>query len=418
MKHFLYDSEDVYTYENLEELQKILQFDQIGEVTYNQEENYIKYKIHREECIRLSDLIYFISSNLGRIHLGQLLVLVQSLVTKVQQLELANFDHLYLDSNRIWLKFKNKEQALNMKYQQLDYTVHFTGYQCPNYEDLNEKENLKIPSSQKILLIIKGLIDNCFNNIILAKSIQKADVKKSIIDPILHEISTKKLDQLIKEINSILQRYEYKKEKQTISFDEQVTLFDERFELDLDYKKDIKKIMETKKTSETTANHYFIEYCLYLNLPQIVQGLENSNQFQRIQYDGVKTVEVFDQIQSKIQTERQNYIEQLVKNEIEKQSYHFVQFYRFDFDLEEMNKIITSQISNHAIIKYFNNTYTYNFKYTEKPYIDLQDTHKSNVNQLQQAFEKQIQKVVPLITQECFDMKIQLLILELINELV
>ncbi|CAK89350.1 unnamed protein product (macronuclear) [Paramecium tetraurelia] len=419
MKHFSYYSEDIYTYENLDELKKILQFDEIGEIEYNQEDEYIQYKINREECIRLSDLIYFISSNLGRIHLGQLLVLIKSLVSKVQQLKSANFDHLYLDSNRIWLKFNNKQQTLNSKYQIFQYTVHFTGYQCPNYEDLNEKENLQITSSQKILLIIKGLIDNCFDNIILDKTKERTNVKNDIIDPILHEISTKNLDQLIEEINSILQKYQYDKEKQTILVDEYVeTILEVRHDLQIGYKLDIQQIMKTKKNMETITDAYLIEYCLYLNIPKIVQGFENSTNFQRIEYVGEKTVEFFEQIQLKIQNERQNYIEELIKQEIEKQSEYYVQFYRFDFDLEQVREVITPLIRNHAIIKYFHNTFTYNFKYTEKPYIDIQDTHKSNVNKLQQAMQKQISKIIPLYTQQCLSMKITTLILELINDLI
>lgn len=41
MQYFSYLSEDIYTYENLDELKKILEFDEIGETKINETEQYI-----------------------------------------------------------------------------------------------------------------------------------------------------------------------------------------------------------------------------------------------------------------------------------------------------------------------------------------------------------------------------------------
>ncbi|CAD8124050.1 unnamed protein product [Paramecium sonneborni] len=203
MKHFSYLSEDIYTYENLVELKRILEFDGFGVSKIIEEDQCIQYSINREKCIRLSDLVYFISFKLVRIHLGQLLVLLKSLAEKVKQLQQANIEHHYLDCNRIWLKFNDQEQVFKIYYETQNYTIHFTGYQCPNYEDFDE-QNLSMKSSQKILIIIKYIIDNYFDKVILQEN--KNVVKKNIIDQLYYGIHNKDLDKLINEIDKIYQR--------------------------------------------------------------------------------------------------------------------------------------------------------------------------------------------------------------------
>ncbi|CAD8113341.1 unnamed protein product [Paramecium primaurelia] len=418
MQYFSYTSEDIYTYQNLEELKKIIEIDEIGLTRIHEQEQYVSYEINREKCIRLSDLVYFISFNLVRIHLGQLLVLVKSLAQKVQQLQLVKIDHEYLDCNRIWLKFNNQNEAFNCKYSILNYTIHFTGYQCPNYEDLNEKEIERVSQSKKILIIIKYIIDNCFDNIILTQP--KDDVKKTIIEPIINEINNKQLDQLIYKIDDTLKKYQYDKQKQIISVDEDIdTINNKRHEGKIKYNLDIKKIMQTTSQMEKTpSNAYKLEYCLYSSLPQIVKQLDNDEGYQRIQYEGNNIKTTIEQIYFDLQNKIQNYIEKQVKQAIIEQIQFNSQFFKFQYDEQDITKIITKVICKHAIIQYFYNTYTYIFKYTFKLNIDNQDTYEFNANKLYQAMEKAIDKIIPLETKQYFILETTNKILELINDLI
>ncbi|CAD8126619.1 unnamed protein product [Paramecium sonneborni] len=415
MKHFKYSSKDIYTFENLDDLKRELKFDNIGQVNIKEQEQLIEYIVNREKFMRLSDLIIFISNDFVRIHFGQLLILVQSLATKVQKMEENMIQHYYLDSNRIWLHFIDLDQRPSIKYQLLDYVINFTGYQCPNYEKFDESVDLKIKASKKILFIIKQIILSCYQKIILKQNQYQQD-KENILNSILHNIENKNLNDFIKQIDGFLEEYQYNKQKQIINLDEDIhNMSDVRYDKQILYWLDIQKIIPQGQTTETEQQPIILEYCLYQCLPSIIQQLNSTQEYQRINYNPEMTRQMIENTQSQINDNILKFIREQVQSEIDKQIQYYQQFYKFTFKKDEITNSLTNVLNNHAILKYFNNTYTYNFK---DNYMINSDNLQYQNNNLFKAMQKAILQAITLYVDDYFAMDIKIHILELIDDLI
>ncbi|CAD8130274.1 unnamed protein product [Paramecium sonneborni] len=133
LKYYTYQ---YYSYQDLEELKSVLKYDSIGEIKFYDDEKIIEYKINRERCLLLGDLIELIKIGFIRFHLGQLLLLFIQLLEKVKNMESHKIEHKYLSLDRIWLKFNNN-QYLTIIYKRIEYEIAFTGYNNKFEEDLD-----------------------------------------------------------------------------------------------------------------------------------------------------------------------------------------------------------------------------------------------------------------------------------------
>ncbi|CAD8087883.1 unnamed protein product [Paramecium primaurelia] len=155
MKGIDYDIIEYFQYENKQQLYKELSLNQIGIIEEIPNQRWIKQTINLKNCIRLRDLMLWIEKGLVLISLGQILRLCENLLKKVIELQQNKLDHCYLTSNRIWLKLIQNNKLLSIAYVDIEYQIVFTGFQCPIFENQQNKQSASTSIIQIMIQIIK-----------------------------------------------------------------------------------------------------------------------------------------------------------------------------------------------------------------------------------------------------------------------
>ncbi|CAD8131359.1 unnamed protein product [Paramecium sonneborni] len=357
----LNDSEEIYSFENEDEIKKAIETDKIGEVILDYKYKSITYKMNRIKCIRLSDFIFWIQSDFIRIHLGQLLCLIFDLINKVQIMESQGIEHYYLDLNRIWLKLQENSYP-SIIYQFLYYHIHFTGYQSPFYE--KKDSSLPIKASIKIKEIIQIIIYRCFNRIHLkwTDPRKREELYNAIIKPIMDlcKQNSSSIFQINIQIQETLNQYKYQDDKknnivQSLQIDDNVADFigSQREKAISKVKKDLNDLIEFGSQYRQIG----IDFLLQQQIPIISKHLES--------YSKVK-LEYFIQAQQqgnnlqkreiKIKQILQQKVQILIPESLKK----YDEYFKFEITKQEIGtleqEIITSVLKSQQV-QYFNNTY-------------------------------------------------------------
>ncbi|CAD8126613.1 unnamed protein product [Paramecium sonneborni] len=357
MLNFPYACEDVYSFENQEELQKAIDFDQIGQIYVDQDNKSITYKMDRSKSLRLSDLIFWIESDFVRIHLGQLLHLISNLLQKVQFIESKGIEHNYLDLNRIWLQIKQNSQYPCLIYQFFYYSIHFIGYQCPFYEKQNSQYMLK--ASLRINEIIQIIINKCFNQIRLkSKNTQKRnEIFKEILQPIIDLCkSNSTSNQIIAFIQEKLKKYNYQDDMknklvQSLIIDDNSNDYiqSQRHSIIENVNKDLKQIIEFGRK----YGQIVIENLLVYNIPLISKHLKS---YQKIKFEyQSQAQELYSLLQKK-----ELQLNELVQNSMKSSLQEYEKQFKFkitQYEIQLMEQEIFDQIIKSKYYKYFNNTF-------------------------------------------------------------
>ncbi|CAD8191383.1 unnamed protein product [Paramecium octaurelia] len=364
MINLFYDCEEVYSYENKELLEKVLEFDSIGEVNLDESNNSITYKINRREFIRLRDLIFWIESGFVRIHLGQLLHLMLLLLYQTNLIESQGIDHDYLDLTRIWLHLRKNSQHPSLIYQYLQYSIHFTGYQCPFYQSKYPAQKASI----KVKEIIQIIFNRCFNSIQLkwTNENKRKEIYDQIVKPIMGLCQSNSNNiNIITCIQDKMKQFNYQEDIKKNCF--QLLDIDDYCN---DYvgskrQKSIPKVNEDLTSILSFGSQYgqvTIEYLLSEAIPMMSQHLES---YSKIKFD------YFQKAQKQHDEIYKN--QRMLKDQIQKQVLTFIQQelkekekeYKFDItqeDIKQLQDEIISSIFQSPYIKYFQNTYWINPK--------------------------------------------------------
>ncbi|CAD8125193.1 unnamed protein product [Paramecium sonneborni] len=376
MEGMEYQTFQYYSYEDIKSLNEILKVDSIGFVNIYQDEKVIEYQIDRSKCLRLSDLIYLITENYAKIYLGQLLTIFLDLLKKVIKLEDKDkIEHLYLDDNRIWLNFKDRDQTIKVYVTKIDYSIAFTGYQCLLYE---EGSNIPIPAKQKILKIIKDILNQFKNKKIFFNDSQKDKILKEIYNPIIQECDKLNILDTLNYIIGILQKQKYDSEEQYI---------------DLDDCKGFLKLIESRKVTKQNTDLYikdliqnlekegsfFIENIFIAKIKYLFTILEKNNMilstqiaYNKFEKDDefIKQMrEYYGKYQTILKSNAQIIIKQIFNDNLKKEMEKF----KFEITDEEKQLIIDSSLNrilNMKLNGYFYNSPFYSIK-TSQNHIQL-----------------------------------------------
>ncbi|CAK79799.1 unnamed protein product (macronuclear) [Paramecium tetraurelia] len=158
MKDFKYESYLTYTYNRpIKEMKRILELENFQTWDFNQQQKIVKYTINNSISIKLSYLLLFIEADFLRFSLAQIIQLGINIYNKYKQLENNQIQHKYLSSDRIYLQFENESQAMSILPQELRYSIHFTGYDCPFYE-LENQDSVQKSDEQSVKEIITHIL--------------------------------------------------------------------------------------------------------------------------------------------------------------------------------------------------------------------------------------------------------------------
>ncbi|CAD8159269.1 unnamed protein product [Paramecium pentaurelia] len=351
---------EVYPFNNFDEIVKAISFDQFGSANIDQLKQSVKYTINSGQSIRLRDLIFWIQSNFIRIHLGQLLVLFLKLLEKVQFLEANGIKHNYLDFNRIWLHLTQKSQYPSLIYQFLDYSIHFTGYDCPFYEKTNDSGITE--ASQKIKEIIKFIITLCFDQIIFLRTNKNTrnSYYQELLQPIVNLCQPNSTtQQIIQIIQKNLSAFNYQENLQNncfqcLNIDDKINDYIEspRYEIIPKINKDLEQIIEFGNA----FGQVVVESILLYYIPIFGKNL--------VSYS-ITDYLVKVQQQYNIISQREKKIRDSIKEQVIKTFEYFLlekyeNKYKFQITKEEkdsINKDIIDSIIESAQFQYFNNSY-------------------------------------------------------------
>ncbi|CAD8102900.1 unnamed protein product [Paramecium sonneborni] len=398
MLNLNYESKEIYTFKNIDQILKVLQYDDFGIFNINFEKNTITYYINHLRCIRLSDLLFWIENDLVRIYLEQLLVLVLKLLEKVDFLESQEIKHNYLDENRIWLVQEQTSSSPSLISQFLLYEIHFTGYQCPFYE----KYSKKIQITTQIKIIVKLILEKCIENIGLKQKItplSKKDILQSIIDKCKDNSN---ISEIQKSIQDLLQKYNYKENIQNNIF-QFLDIYDDSINSDRNKQIEsvniqINQIIEHVKQDGQLQIEILLQYIIPIISKQVAQNSKANLDYKNF-------VEKKREFLAQQELQLKQNIQQSIKHEISNSINEYEKEFRFQITQSEINQIeneIISSIFCSQQVKYFNNTYWLHFNN-------------------QEIVERKIVVVSKIIVDEVKD-KIKLLymfkILELIDNLI
>ncbi|CAD8119150.1 unnamed protein product [Paramecium sonneborni] len=348
-----YISEEIYICDCLDKIEKILEFDNIGQYSINPKNNSITYYINHEKCIRLRDLLFWIDQDFVRIHLGQILILSLKLLEKVQLLESQNILHYFLDQNRIWLELEPSSQYPSIIYQFLNYSIHFTGYRC---QFMKQKTvELKHLEKQKIFT---------FDKIHLNKQVtplEKKNIKKQILEPIIDKCNPNiKIQDIINIIKIKLQEYQYKDDQsskfvQSLDIDDNKNDYidSERYKLIEKVNIQINKIVEQKKNYQQIFIDFFLQQYIQLiskNLKSCLQiNLDFDKKAQELQ-------DFLTKNKSDLKENIKDYVHSLIENYLKKYEKYF-KFSISESEFKSLEKEVINSIMQSQTMKYYNNTY-------------------------------------------------------------
>ncbi|CAD8125181.1 unnamed protein product [Paramecium sonneborni] len=360
MLNLFYGCDEVYSFENKEEISKTLDFDQFGQMKLDFINKCITYKIDRRKFIRLRDLIFWIESGFVMIHLGQLLQLIINLLRKVQIMESKEIEHNYLNTHRIWLQLTQNSQYPNLIYQFLYYTIHFTGYQCPFYEN-QIKPSMK--ASHQINKIIIFIINRCYNSIHLKwTNLQKRnEIFEEILQPIINLCKSNSTSfEIITFIKEILMKYNYQDDQknkmvQSLQIDDNYNDYfgSDRQELIPKINKDLTSMIEFG----SQYGQIVLEFLLQNYIPIITQHLSSIS---KIKFDYMMKCQEQHNILQKRECKLKQQINQLVQYQIKDNLQEYEKNYKFEITQQEMKQLekdIIDQVFQSKFVQYFNNTY-------------------------------------------------------------
>ncbi|CAD8191384.1 unnamed protein product [Paramecium octaurelia] len=397
-----YQSYQYYSYENLKELQEIIKVDGIGIMDIDEDEQIIEYQIDRSKCVRLSDLIYMITQNFLRFHLGQLLDLFQKLLKKVMLFQINHIEHSYLDTNRIWLVFENQSPPLSIVYTTIDYKIAFTGYQCQFYE----KGSNIISADYQIQKIIKVILNNFKKNNIFFNDSKQNEIKQQIYDPIIQACDKHDIKNTQSVINYIQADFEFQKEQQTISWDIQL----ENSKVDLVRKQHIDQIQQQLKDyiyALKQETSFTLEFIILTQIQNMAAPLDNPKcKFNKVDKNN-EYFKIVKQIQEENQIIQKNHLQKDIQQAVDKALKKMLEYYKFEFSQEEKQELydgVLERILNLKLMQYFYNSPHYHLEISQENLLERELS-------LQRQF---IQK----IANEEVGRLIQLHILILINDLI
>ncbi|CAK58673.1 unnamed protein product (macronuclear) [Paramecium tetraurelia] len=357
MLKFCYQSQEVYTFENYDNLMNSLSLDDFQSGKFDSPNNMITFNINHSRCIRLSDLLFYIQIDFVRIQFGQLLHLILSILKKVELIESQGLEHEYLDINRIWLYFKEESQYPGLIYQILHYSIHFTGYSCP----LKYVFGVKQKASIQIQEIICQIINSCSNRI---KQQKNKDKNKQICEEILEQIyalckTNSSIPVIILYLENTIcfykeDKYIENKLVQLLNLDD-TDIEPERQKVIGEVNNIIKQIIEIGNTYGQVC----VELLLQDAITKITQNLSNFS-FNRQSYE-TYAQNKFKQLQDQEQ-DLQILVEQQTKNLI----IYFIQQYEKDFKFEideeeiiQLQQYIVKSILQSPQVRHYYNTYQY-----------------------------------------------------------
>ncbi|CAK92010.1 unnamed protein product (macronuclear) [Paramecium tetraurelia] len=387
-----YQSYQYYSYGNLKELQEIIKVDGIGIMNIDEDEQIIEYQIDRSKCVRLSDLIYMITYNFLRFHLGQLLELFAQLLKKVISQQAQNhIQHQYLDTNRIWLVFKNESPRLSVVYTKIDYTIAFTGYQCQLFE--KGPRDTK-SADEQIQNIIKAILKKFKKDNIFFNPSKKNEIDNQIYDPIIQACDKLCIETTFEVIMQLQSKYELNKVQQTIQLDIQL----ENSKVDLARNQNLPKIEQQLKAyiyalkSETIFD---LEFIILTQIENMIVPLENPKiNFNKIEEHNEYFKEV-KSIQQKTYIKRKEQLQSCIQQIIEDALKKMLEDYKFEFKQEEkqeLNETVVNRILNLKLNKYFYNSPHYHLKISEESLLQQQLSLQSKL--IQKVVNEEVQMLI------------------------
>ncbi|CAD8207003.1 unnamed protein product [Paramecium octaurelia] len=357
MLKFCYYSQEVYTFQNEDNLIKSFSLDYFQSGKLDIPNKIITYTINHSRCIRLSDLIFYIDIDFVRIQFGSFLNLILSLLEKVEYIESEGLQHEYLDMNRIWLYFQEDGQYPGLIYQLLDYSIHFTGYSCP----LDKGNRVKQKASIEIKQIISEIIDKCYNRIRINQKKNK-DKNTSLYKQVIQQIqslckSNSSNEAIIFYIQEIIDQYKIDQQKKSKHF----KLLDiDDTDIDPIRQKAVDKVNNVIKQIIEIGNKYGQVY-IELLLQDIIQSMTQN--LKTFKFDP-QYCENYAQIKFKRLENKELELKQLVAGQIKDQILFSLQKYekdyKFNIDEEEINYLqcqIVDSILQSPEVKHFYNTY-------------------------------------------------------------
>ncbi|CAD8124786.1 unnamed protein product [Paramecium sonneborni] len=238
MKGLNFESTLTYTYsKSQEQMKNILEQDGFQKLKQNDDLKVVEYTIDHSRQIKLSQLLYLQEIRYIQLNIAQNIQLCLDIIMKYQKLKDQNIQHNYLSSDRIILNLTDQQSQITILPQNLNYTIHFVGYDCPFYESKNYINSSK-NDDQSIKEIIINILqikknermtkknknqnwnidtDQVKNNKIILPDINKEEQKKKfnqkyselaqIIESLLAEGIFKSIEEFVQKSKLIFEKY-------------------------------------------------------------------------------------------------------------------------------------------------------------------------------------------------------------------
>ncbi|CAD8144080.1 unnamed protein product [Paramecium pentaurelia] len=127
------------------------------------------HSLKRFNALDCNSILILIRKKEVLITLGQILRLCENLLNKVIDLQQYKLDHYYLISNRIWLKLTQNNKLLTIAHEDIEYQIVFTGFQCPIFENQQNKQSASTSIIQIMIQIINVFETNFHHKRIFIK---------------------------------------------------------------------------------------------------------------------------------------------------------------------------------------------------------------------------------------------------------
>ncbi|CAD8073087.1 unnamed protein product [Paramecium primaurelia] len=412
MKDFNYNSYLTYTFNrSIDEMNRILEIDRFQNYQINQDQKIIKYTINNSNSIKLSYLLRFIEVEYLKFSLAQMIQLGIDIYKKYINLKDHQIEHNYLSLDRIYLTVQDESYAFSILPKQLQYSIHFTGYDCPFYE-LENYESFKKNDEQSVIEIITHIIQTAKKQFRQkqqkiqlkysggseksSQKLQRLQIEEGIYQKIYNDGICRSLDQFIQNSNHVFQQFGNQNNQQQLL--ENIDLrFDEKiFWRNLRSKKVTENIIKLIQTSYSNLKWFKFEYLLLETIPLIVKELKQSYIYK---FQNQAQITNFINLQFIIGCINQEDINDLIDQSFQKAKIK----YKFDMDKQIILQKTISQVHNRSeLLNYFFN----NVKFQ----------NKSN-EQLIKQIESQKLKILKQIVEENVKQQIELNVIKMLEEI-
>ncbi|CAD8173873.1 unnamed protein product [Paramecium pentaurelia] len=419
MKDFNYNSYLTYTFNrSIDEMNKILEIDRFQNYQINKDQKIIKYTINNSNSIKLSYLLRFIVKfsifqelEYLKFSLAQMIQLGIDIYKKYINLKDLQIEHNYLSLDRIYLTVQNESYAFSILPKQLQYSIHFTGYDCPFYE-LENYESFKKNDEQSVIEIITHIIQTAKKQFRQkqqkiqlkysdgseksSQKLQRLQIEEGIYQKIYNDGICRSLDQFIQNSNHVFQQFGNQNNQQQLL--ENIDLrFDEKiFWRNLRSKKVTENIIKLIQTSYSNLKWFKFEYLLLETIPLIVKELKQSYIYK---FQNQAQITNFINLQFVIGCLNQEDINNLID-----QSFQIAKIkYKFDMDRQIILQKTISQVHNRSeLLNYFFNNVKFQIKSNE---------------QLVKQIESQKLKILKQIVEENVKQQIELNFIKMLEEI-